>query len=436
MKVQRFRKHIIMGVCITLLSFTGCANQTNKVQETAQTETTEAQSQNLDELAEEQSIESSQEKDLEEKNTEVKDTEENVTNQEEISGNIAINGQGLKNLYAENFPIGVALPRQVLAHITDYEEVILNNFNSITCENEMKPESLLDKEACQKDLESTYENPVVKFDACDLAVQYALKHDIKIRLHTLVWHSQTPKWFFTEDYTDDGELVSREVMLKRMENYIAAVLGHFKEQYPGLIYAVDVVNEAFDKEDGDETGVRMKKNLWYDTVGDDYYYQAFVFARKYAAEDMKLFYNDYACVWKPDMILEHLQKAKDEGLIDGIGMQSHLSIDDDIQYKFMATVKTFCEAGYEVQATELDIGTNKDGSDEKLMKQARKYKSFFSNMKKLQEEGYNITGITVWGLNDEMSWRRGEYALLFDGEMNAKKAYEGAMLMENIPPVE
>ena len=428
MRIQSFRKKAFIALGIIALSFSGCANQTseNKLNETIQNEVTEEKLQNDTEINNES----------EQVEEEEKETQDGSKVEEVVASDLAVSGQGLKNLYAENFPIGVALPRQAFVHMSEYEEVILNNFNSITCENEMKPESLLDKEACQKDIENTYENPAVKFDACDLAVQYAIEHDIKIRLHTLVWHSQTPKWFFTEDYTDEGALVSREVMLKRMENYIAAVLNHFKEEYPGLIYAVDVVNEAFDKGDGDETGVRKKNNLWYDTVGNDYYYQAFVFAKKYAAEDMKLFYNDYACVWKPDMILEHLQKAKDEGLIDGIGMQSHLSIDDDVTYKFMTTVKAFCEAGYEVQATELDIGTNKDGSEEKLMKQARKYKAFFGNMKKLQEEGYNITGITVWGLNDEMSWRSGEYALLFDGKMNPKKAYEGAMLMENIPPVE
>lgn len=349
--------------------------------------------------------------------------------------NIAVEGQGLSGLYADNFPIGIALSDYLLKNGAQYDDVILNNFNSITCENEMKPDYLLDKAACQADPAAAYENPAVKFDTCAPAIAYALEHDMKIRLHTLVWHSQTPDWFFTEDYTEDGELVSREVMLKRMENYIANVLGYFNGNYPGLVYAVDVVNEAFDTGDGDENGVRMKKNRWYDTVGDDYYYQAFVFARKYAAEDMKLFYNDYACMWKADLILEHLQKAKEEGLIDGIGMQSHLSVEDDIQYKFMAALKQFCDAGYEVQVTELDIGI-KDTAQESLLKQARKYKSLFRNLKALQEEGYPITGVTVWGLNDKLTWRNGEDPLLFDKNMQPKKAYEGAMLMDTVPDVE
>ena len=343
--------------------------------------------------------------------------------------------KGLAELYQGNFPIGIALSGYILQNTEKYGQVILDNFNSITCENEMKPDSLLDRKASQADLENTYLHAAVHFDNCMPAVEFALEHEMKIRFHTLVWHSQTPDWFFTEDYTDNGQLVDRDVMLARMENYIADVLGYFQENYPGLIYAVDVTNEAFDIGDGDEDGIRMKKNRWYDTVGPDYYYQAFVFARKYASEDMKLFYNDYGCTDKADMILEHLAQAKEEGLIDGIGMQSHLSTDDKIQYKFMLAVKKFCDAGYEVQATELDIGVKED-SDNAFLLQARKYRSFFKNMKALQEEGYPITGITVWGLNDDLSWRKDEKCLLFDGKMNPKKAYLGAMLDPSVPDVE
>lgn len=334
---------------------------------------------------------------------------------------------GLVKVYEDNFPIGIALPDSVLRNQKTYGDVIKENFNSITCENEMKPDYLLDKKASQAGLPDTRLHAAVHFDSCKPAVEYALENDMKIRFHTLVWHSQTPKWFFTEDYTDDGKLVDRDVMLARMENYIADVLGYFQENYPGLIYAVDVVNEAFDVGNGDGDGVRMKDNLWYDTVGADYYYQAFVFARKYAAEDMKLFYNDYGCMYKTDLILKRLAQAKEEGLIDGIGMQSHLSLNDQIQFKFMLAVKQFCQAGYEVQATELDIGMS-EKTDSNLKTQARKYRVFFENMKKLQEEGYPVTGITVWGLSDKLSWRRGEYALLFDDDLKPKKAYYGAML--------
>lgn len=357
------------------------------------------------------------------------------SSQEEASEEITFDVAGLAELYEDTFPIGVAIPNSVFNNISKYEDIIASNFNQITCENETKPDYILDKAASQADLENTYLHAAVKFDTCAPAIEYALEHNMKLRLHTLVWHSQTPEWFFTEDYTDNGELVSREVMLARMENYIADVLGYFKDNYPGLIYGVDVVNEAFDVGNGDENGVRMKDNRWYDTVGDDYYYQAFVFARKYASEDMVLYYNDYGCVNKVDLILERLERAKNEGLIDGIGMQAHLSTDDKIQYKFMFAVKDFCKAGYQVQVTELDIGVKED-SETAFMSQARKYKALFKFMKELKDEGYAINGITIWGISDNLSWRKGEYGLLFDENLEPKKAYLGAMQHESIPNVE
>lgn len=342
---------------------------------------------------------------------------------------------GLVKVYEDNFPIGVALPDFVFRELGKYDDVIKENYNRITCENETKPDYLLDKAASQAGLPETALHAAVHFDACRPAIEYAVENGMQMRIHPLVWHSQTPKWFFTEDYTEGGKLAGREVMLARMENYIADVMGYFQENYPGLVYAVDVVNEAFDVGNGDGNGVRMKDNLWYDTVGADYYYQAFVFARKYVEGDIKLYYNDYGCMYKGDLILERLAQAKEEGLIDGIGMQSHLSISDKIQYQFMLTVKQFCEAGYEVQATELDIGMS-EKTDSNLLTQARKYRVFFENMKKLQEEGYPITGITLWGLSDKLSWRKDEYALLYDGDLKPKKAYQGAMLDPSVMGVE
>lgn len=343
---------------------------------------------------------------------------------------------GLKDLYKDNFYVGVALPNSLIGGMGAKCSVMVpTNYNSITCENEMKPDALLDKSGCQADLEKTYLDPAVKFDSCKKAIKYAQENDMKIRLHTLVWHSQTPKWFFTEDYSENGTLVSREVMLARMENYIKKVLTYFDENYPGLIYAVDVCNEAFDSGNGDENGIRKVDNRWYDTVGPDYYYQAFVFARKYAPDYMKLFYNDYGCTGKSTQILKHLAQAKEEGLIDGIGMQSHLSITDNIQYKFMLTVKKFCEAGYEVQITELDIGIGNTPSaynEYNLNAQARKYKLMFGGLKELQESGYNITSVTLWGASDVNSWRSKEYPLLFDKKFEPKPAYAGAMLAPDI----
>lgn len=327
------------------------------------------------------------------------------------------NCESLVELYGEYFPIGVALPDHVIRNKV-YHDTINANFNSITCENEMKADALLDEAKSKAGLPGTYLCPEVNFARCQAAILYALDNGQKIRFHTLVWQNQTTEWLFTEDYTRNGKLVSREVMLQRMENFIRQVLTYFDENYPGLIYAVDVVNEAYN---GPNVTVQTTNNRWYDTIGDDYIYYAFKFARKYAADYMKLFYNDYNCLQKTNKLPINLQQLKEEGLIDGIGMQSHFSVSNNAIEILMA-VKKFCNAGYEVQMTELDVGMeNKNPWYWK--KQAALYKELFEGLVELKEEGYPITGVTIWGLSDTLTWRAGEYPLLFNTDLTPKDAY-------------
>ncbi len=328
------------------------------------------------------------------------------------------NCESIVEVYGEYFPIGVALPDHVVRNKL-YYDVIDANFNSITCENEMKADALLDASKSRAGLPETYLCPQVSFGRCQAAILYALDHGQKIRLHTLVWQNQTTKWLFTEDYTDNGPLVSREVMLQRMENFIRQVLTYFDENYPGLIYAVDVVNEAFN---GPNMSVQTTENRWYDTIGEDYVYYAFLYARKYAPDYMKLFYNDYNDLSKTRSTPKNLQRVKEEGLIDGIGMQAHYSAESNSATQVLVAVKEYCAAGYEVQLTELDIGMSSK-NPWYLKKQAIFYGDLFSGLAELVEEGYPITGVTVWGLSDTLTWRSGEYPLLFNTDLTPKDAY-------------
>ena len=315
-----------------------------------------------------------------------------------------------------NYPIGVALPTRVFNEWDKYGKLVTDNFNSFTCENEMKPEAILVRP-------TNGGEPSLRFDASEKAVSKAVEVGAKMRLHTLVWHSQTPAWFFTEDYTDDGALVGRDVMLGRMEWYIKSVLDHFGNNYPDLFYAVDVVNEAYDVGDGDEDGVRKKNSKWYETIGPDFVYYAFVYARKYAPAGMKLFYNDYSCMYKPDIILRQIERSRAEHLIDGIGMQTHLDINTDVD-AFIATAKRFCDAGYEVQLTEIDVGV-KEPTEENFIRQGEFYRRLTDGIKSLRDDGYGITSLTVWGISDGLSWRWKEFPLLFDKDLRPKPAYHG-----------
>ena len=135
---------------------------------------------------------------------------------------------------------------------------------------------------------------------------------------------------------------------------------------------------------------------------------------------MKLFYNDYGCMYKIDLILKNLKKIKNDGLIDGIGMQAHMDYDTDSN-AFKKAMKAFVEAGYELQLTELDIGVKKN-NEAQFKAQAYQYKRIFLAAKELVERGYKVTSITVWGLTDTLTWRSGQYPLLFNSDLTPKPA--------------
>lgn len=350
-------------------------------------------------------------------------------------------------LYRDDFHMGIALNPSDFSNWSEIGKTITANFDSFTCENEMKPDAVLRQKESQDGLAdgSTYKDPVVDFSRSNAAILRALENDIKIRFHTLVWHAQTPRWFFTEDYTNEGEYVSREVMLARMESYIRQVLTYFDTEYPELIYAVDVVNEAFNGPISDENPhgvveeVDGHANYWFDVLGPDYVYYAFYYARQYAPDYMKLFYNDYNTSSKTQRIIDGLQKIQDEGLIDGIGMQSHVSINDVMDMTLLPTVRAFCRAGYEVQITEFDLGIGQEATEENLEKQARKIKCLMIGLQKLVDNGMPFTSMTFWGYTDRPAsggWRAGEHALLFDEEGNPKRAFYGVLQDESVLAVD
>ena len=343
----------------------------------------------------------------------------------------------LKERYEDCFKIGVALPATMFRN-DRYMELVKQQFNSFTFENEMKPDALLNRDATQKGYPDTNTEPVLNFGGIKKGLDFAKANGFGVRGHTLCWYSQTPKWFFTEDYKENSPLCSREVMIARLESYIRQVMTYCQEEYPGLIYAWDVVNEAVDIGTGDESGIRKEKNNWYAVIGPDFISYAFAFARKYSDGTADLYYNDYGCAGKKQDIVRILAPIKEAGNIDGIGMQCHLSAGDNMRNAVYRTAKFFADAGYKVQITELDIGTSQKGERADLI-QAMKYKALFQFMEEAKKSGeVSIDSVTVWGLYDTASWRRGENPLLFriDGTLKKKEAWYGAMQVPDIAAME
>lgn len=343
----------------------------------------------------------------------------------------------LKDRYADSFKFGVALPSSTFRNEI-HMKVVKEQFNSFTFENEMKPDALLNRDATQKGYPDTNTEPVLNFAGIKKGLDFAKENGFGVRGHTLCWYSQTPKWFFTVDYQSGSPLCSREVMLARLESYIKQVMTFCQEEYPGVIYAWDVVNEAVDIRTGDANGVRKEKNNWYETIGPDFINYAFLYARKYSDGTAGLYYNDYGCEGKKQDIVRILAPVKEAGNIDGIGMQCHLSTGDNMRNAVYRTAKFFTEAGYKVQITELDIGTSLKGERADLI-QAMKYKALFQLVEEADKNGeIDIDSVTVWGLHDTASWRSGENPLLFRivGTITKKEAWYGAMQVPDIAAME
>ena len=329
----------------------------------------------------------------------------------------------LKEVYAPYFHIGTAIGNGISSS-QPLKDLVAKHFDRVTPGNELKPESLLDRNAC---IEAGNDNPQISLKNAKSFLNYCRDNKIAVRGHTLVWHSQTPDWFFKENYADDGDYVSKETMLKRMENYIKNVMSALAEEYPTVeFYAWDVVNEAW-LDDGSVRkpgGYNIDTNTsgWVQVFGDNSFIEyAFEYARKYAPEGCALFYNDYNeyIDGKTNAIYNMAMELKEKGLIDGIGMQSHLDVGYPSVSQYRKALEKFASTGLDIQVTELDI-TTPSNSESDLKKQAEIYDGI---LQACVDYSDHISAVTFWGITDDGSWRASKYPLLFDADYKAKPAY-------------
>ncbi len=348
----------------------------------------------------------------------------------------------ISQVYSPYFKIGTAIMASNLSSPSFMDLVGKHFSDSITFGNELKPDSVLNQAAClaymeENDGDDT--NPQVSLSAAASLLKYCAENDIPVRGHTLVWHSQTPDWFFKEGYDAEGDWVSKEKMLLRMENYIKNVMEALATQYPDVeFYAWDVVNEAW-MEDGNprtagSNNVQNGASAWVQIFGDNSFIPyAFEYARKYAPEGCKLYYNDYNEYMdgKMNAIYEMALELKEKDLIDGIGMQAHLDVGFPTAAQFERAVEKYVSTGLDVQVTELDITTS-DTSEAGLENQAQMYSDIMDACIKYAD---GISAVVFWGVTDDQSWRADRVPLLFDGQFQAKPSYYSIVDGLEVPDV-
>ncbi|MEV4514276.1 endo-1,4-beta-xylanase [Dactylosporangium sp. NPDC049525] len=283
---------------------------------------------------------------------------------------------------------GTAIAASRLGDST-YTTVAGREFNMITAENEMKPDA------------TEPQRGQFSFSSGDQIYNWATQRGMKVRGHTLAWHSQQPGWM---------QSLSGSNLRQAMIDHINGVMGHYK----GKLAYWDVVNEALN-----EDGSRRQSNL--QGTGNDWIEVAFRTARN-ADPAAKLCYNDYNVEnWsygKTQGMYNMVRDFKSRGVpIDCVGLQTHFTGGSSLPGNFQTTLSSFAALGVDVALTEVDV-TNASTSQYAGLTQA------CINVPR-------CVGITVWGVRDSDSWRSGESPLLFDGGGNKKAAYNSVLNVLN-----
>ncbi len=363
--------------------------------------------------------------------------------------------------------------------------LVKKHFNAVTFGNELKPDALFNYQIGQS-VDSTtitfqgkeLKVPVVNdkqenldFSRADAMLDKILEwnnanpnNKIRVRGHVLVWHSQTPEWFFHEDYDVAKPYADKETMNRRLEWFIFSVFDHYfgkaaNGKYDGLFYGWDVVNEAVngntyrddkvisDASDTSTSDTRHGSNsMWWRVYkSNEFIINAFKYANKYAPNDVELYYNDFGETdnTKCEGIVKLINdvKSADGTRLDAFGMQAHYNVDGFSAAQFKSVAKKYAQAAGKVQLTELDFKASStyDGTaatrESEYTKMAYCHKNLYEAIKALKEEGANVSGITVWGVIEPNSWLHSQSnlgggasgsaqcPLLFDGNYKAKPAY-------------
>ncbi len=310
--------------------------------------------------------------------------------------------------------IGVAVP--VWSIDVDDDAVaqtalIAEQFNMVVAENEMKFDALEPSRG-----EFSYYHG-------DRLVNFAERHGIEMRGHTLAWHSQVPDWL-TTDGKKNTHGFSRAELLSILENHIKNVVGHYK----GRVKEWDVVNECLDDNQSairnNPSGYDLRPSVWATGVGEDFIDSAFVYAHR-ADPDAKLYLNDYGVEFKGKAKTEAFynlaKRLKESGIpIDGVGLQCHITVGELDTVQLAGNMQRYADLGLNCIITELDIALDDPKASDALIRQAREYRA----VTRIAMSMPHCPNLMIWGLSDNYSWRENQ-PLLYTASLEAKPAYYG-----------
>ena len=346
---------------------------------------------------------------------------------------------GLKDAYKDYFKIGVAVNNRNVQD-PDQIKVILREFNSITAENAMKPQP------------TEPQKGEFNWEDADRIANFCRANGIKMRGHTLMWHSQIGTWMYQDA---NGNLLPKEEFYANMKHHIQAIVNRYKD----VVYCWDVVNEAVADSPVYPGRPELRNSPMYQIAGEEFIYKAFEYAHE-ADPNALLFYNDYndAEPAKSQRIYNLLKRMKDAGVpVDGVGMQAHYNVYGPSMKEVDDAIKLYSTVVKHIHFTELDIRVNQDMggglrfnqgqatvSDWERTLQQDQYVNLFKVLRKHKDV---IDCVTFWNVSDRDSWLgANNYPLLFDENYKPKQAYlavkgfdpkmDNAVVLEDFKPSE
>jgi len=280
-------------------------------------------------------------------------------------------GQPLKQLgKARGMEVGTAVRSQDTRGNRAYRQLIVQQFSSVTPENEMKWEAIAPKRG------------EFDFDAADELVEDAREAGQKVRGHTLVWHFQVPGWV--------KELGPKNLR-QAMRGHIRTVMKHHRDD----VGVWDVVNEPIS-----DRG-RLRRSVFQRRLGPGYIEDAFRTART-ADPDAKLYLNEIGAESigpKSNRLYEIVRGLKAKGVpIDGVGFQAHFNL-TGVPRDFVANMQRFKALGLDIAITEADVGVKLPPSAADLEDQAQVYATIVRSCLAVR-----CRSLTFWGYTDGRSW--------------------------------
>jgi endo-1,4-beta-xylanase len=296
--------------------------------------------------------------------------------------------------------IGAAVFSSRLGSDASYTGAAGRHFNSLTAEYEMKWDPIQRSPG------------VYDFSGGDRIVDFAESSGMQVKGHALVWHGATPEWV---------NALSPPELRIAFEDHIRTVAGHYRRR----VYAWDVVNEAID-----DSQPGLRSTVFSRGLGPDYVAEAFRLARR-ADPDAQLIYNDYGGEGlnrKSNDVYDLVKDLKERGLVDGVGLQMHISAASfPAVADIAANINRLAELGLRVNISEMDVRVRDVPGDAAAKRQRQR--QVYRDVVAACVAQPRCEAVTLWGFTDAHSWIDGFFGaddpLLFDEQYRAKPAFFG-----------